>query len=161
VDGAQEPMQDQVMEKYIAASKKFNNDYYEFLVKRWPDLKPILTIRLNYGLALLEFRHMCFYYLLQNAPERIVRDKGIDEFINFSWTAQDNEALQAVNPVFGELKSRILMMKQTIDHHPLLPQLQSKLKTLDQDKEFQALIQDFKKSKEKIAEMLTSHYFPR
>lgn len=145
---------DEVWEKYSDIKWNFQIDLCKLFVSRWPELKELMEISRDLQLTQIERSTIKYYYLKKNAPQKIIRDKGILRLANFDMTGDYDAPIRKVNPNFVKLEQRILKLKAASKGHPLWPEIRKKHKELSKDKEYQQLMRKFKESIKDVEKLL-------
>jgi hypothetical protein len=104
---AQAADKDVAWETMNAIKRDFQQSFFESAVAKWPEYKELLMQYRELQLAKIERRSMIYYYWLENEPDRIVRDQGIERYLNFQWTRRDIAIFNAKVEGFKELNQRV------------------------------------------------------
>ncbi len=97
---------------------QWHDEMYDYIVERAGQYEEVAGKRMEYQKALLDLEGVRLEYLLQNAPERIVTDKGLALFRNLSWTKEDSAALAAIDPEFSAVEAHVTEMQKANREHP-------------------------------------------
>ena len=137
------PKPDPAWEKLMAAERQFQQEFFELMAGRWPDLAPALEVSRDLQLALRDLRTLQFYYTLQHHPERIVRDQGVPAFENqflLRWTEEDAKRLRKQHPQAQGLEQRVGALREANSLHPLWPKVLEKFSLLEGDPAYQGAL---------------------
>jgi len=145
---------DMAREKAAAAQKRFQQDMYDMMASRWHHLEGLTAMQRDLQLALIEAQTLRFYFLLQHHPEKIVRDQGISDFLNFDWSDEDDEHLRDDNSEYGELQKRIHKLRGRSDGHAQWPEAREKALSLQAEADFQQAMERLKQAFEEVEELL-------
>ncbi len=95
--------QDELWDKQSKAHRKWQIELAKLLVTKAPHLKELIEIQRDLQLVMLDMRDARYSYLLKHDPEKIIRTKGLSEWINFPWSEEDDADLRASSSEYMKL----------------------------------------------------------
>jgi len=143
---------DALRERYTSAQIEYQKRFYEIMVNKHPELKPVLEINRDLQTAFIQSQTAKFYYLLRHDPGKIKRTEGISAWANFDWT--ESEALLKSNREFAQLEKDIEKLKKLNNGHPQWPQAREKFRNIMQDKDHKAALDKLNKERSEIDKIL-------
>jgi len=139
LDVSSETETQEVWQQYVVAKKRYQHTLYNLLSHRWPDLGPTLLRQRDEQLTLIEMREIEFRFLLENHPDRIVNNQGLDAFTNFEWTESDTEVLRRENKQFASLESFLRYTREQIEADNRLGEARSRMNSMAGDPEYKKM----------------------
>jgi len=94
-----------VWNNYISVKKTFEKDVHGLVSTKWPMEAKLSDAHLKMELARLGQKDDQFDYVLKNNPQRIDRNKGLDDFADLDWSSKDQSALVRTDKSYAD-KSR-------------------------------------------------------
>jgi len=140
----------------VVANKRFQYDLSRLVAGNWPELKAVADLQRDQQFAEIELRNMEFQYLLRNAPERIVTDRGISAFTEFGWTAADSDALRRANPDFVKLERWAEKNAKRIAQHRKYAIVQERIGSLREDERYRSMKRRYEKRLAELERALTT-----
>ena len=145
-----------VWKDYVVANKRFQYDVSRLVAGKWPELKAVADLQRDQQFAEIELRNMEFQYLLRNAPERIVTDRGISAFAEFEWAAVDSDALRRVNPGFVKLERWAEKNAKRLAQHRKYAVVQERIGSLREDERYRSMKRRYEKRLAELERALTT-----
>jgi len=139
-----EAQKDVAWEIYISSQKKLQVALHELVRLHRPDLKPVIDKSREWQLGLADLRSRRFYRLLETDPQKIVRTAGLSEFVNFSWTDQDETTLREVDSDFRRLAERVDQLGREVPADPAFSEIETQLKLLEKDPGYLEILARFR-----------------
>lgn len=137
---------DPAWEKFVAARRVFQLRLCELAVRRWPEYAPFFTAHRDLQLAYIERRNLVFYRFKDTQPNRIIRDKGGEAFINFGWTPEEEKLFVKTIPGYGELLQEIRGLQSKTEKFKKRDALRDRFSRLEIDPEYLALMREMTRS---------------
>ena len=147
---AQEP----AWEEYISGQKKVQVKTHYHLGLQAGHLKPLLEKSQELQLAMADQKSSRFYYLLGHHPERIDRDHGFSNYVNFGWTETDENSLVEQDGDYRQLKEKIEKLTEEVEKDPQWEALKYNLQALKDDIHYQEVISPFRFVPDRVEEIL-------
>ena len=139
-----ETAKDTAWEIYISSQKKLQVALHELVRLHQPELKPVIDKGREWQLGLADLRSRRFYHLLKIEPQRIARTGGFSEFVNFSWSDQDEETLRVSDSDFRKLAERVEKLSREVSADPTFSEVETQLKLLEKDPHYLEILARFR-----------------
>jgi len=134
---------DDVWSRYVIAKRRFQNNLHGMLVYKWQDLEPTLARQHEQQIALLAMRDMQFRWLLENHPDRVVTDAGLEGLANFEWTGADTDSLRSQNSEFAHLEAFVATANEKLAADPQLDEARRRMTMISSDDDFMEMVERF------------------
>ena len=145
---------DQAWEKYVTSYKKLQVAFHDLVRLNKPELGKAIDNSLELGLLMMDEKTDRFYYLLEAAPERIIRNAGFRAFINFAWLDEDNEKLLAKSRSYRKLEDRLKSLKEKTEKNSNFPKIQEELTRMESDQRYMEVVSRFRFVSEEVEKLL-------
>lgn len=137
---------DSVWEQFAAARRVFQIRLCDLAIERWPRNKKFFVTHRDLQLAYIERRNLVFYHFKNNAPSRIVRDKGGEAFLNFTWTPDEDVAFMKSIKGYKDLSAEIERLKKQSERLAHSKELREQFARLEIDPAYLALMRETTRS---------------
>lgn len=137
---------DDVWEQFTKARRVYQIRLCELASRRWPEFAGFFKDYRDLQLAYIERRSIAFYNLKKTDPARIVRDKGGEAFLQFSWSEEDEKRFLKEITGYQDLSSEIERLKSRTDNFKKRDLLRDRFSRLEIDPEYLALMRDMTRS---------------
>jgi len=134
---------DDVWPRYVIAKRRFQNNLHGLLVHKWQDLETTLQRQHDQQQALLAIQDMQFRWLLENHPDRVVTNAGLDGLAGFEWTDADTDSLRSHSPGFEQLEALVAASNQKLSADPNLEEARRRMTMISSDEDFRAMIKRY------------------
>lgn len=111
--GNQKSEDQAVWNNYISAKKTFEKDVHGLVGTKWPKEKGLSDAHLKLELARLDQKDSQFDYVLKQNPQRIDRNKGLDDFADLGWTDEDQNALAETDKSYATHSQEIVRLEKS------------------------------------------------
>ena len=101
-----------VWNNYISAKKTFEKEVHGLVTTKWPNEKMLSEAHLQLELARLGQKDDQFDYVLKNNPQRIDRNKGLDDFADLDWSAKDQNALAGTDKSYATKTQEVARLEK-------------------------------------------------
>jgi len=152
--GGEAPSADPAWETYIQAQKEIQVAFHHLVRLHLHDLRKIIEESRDLELAKADQKSERFYYLMHNAPGRIVRDQGFEPFVNFSWTDEDEEALRRSSKSFRKREKDMLELRKRLEGRPEFQEILQKLSELRNSPDYVRIQARFRFIPRDVAQLL-------
>lgn len=149
-----QPAADLAWEKYISSQKKMQVAFHHLVRLHWPELAKTIKKSQELQLAYADQRSDQFYFLAENVPEKIVRDRGFSAFVHFEWLEKDEEKLSQSSAAYRKRQKQIERLRKELDTDPQYPEIQNRLHSLENDRKFLEIRARFRFVAEEVEELL-------
>jgi hypothetical protein len=140
-----------------SASRDWQHDFRDLIVKMRPDLATIATLEMEHQLALINRRQAQFQYLIQTDGRRVRTHEGLSAFRNFDWTEGDARVLRQQNPDYVAMERTVVDLERQGRARRDWPALGDYVRTsLSASPQFQALLKRFRDRERGIEQLLKS-----
>ncbi|MGV7220842.1 MAG: hypothetical protein ACQ9MH_04895 [Nitrospinales bacterium] len=126
---------DKAWDKCSSLQEKWLGTLHEIVLSSKPHLKNSADLSLKWRFTTLKVNSLKFKYLLENDPDRIIRDKGLRSFMDLDWFWDDSRDLGKSNPDFLKWESEMSVLEKKNNKHPDWPELKAYLRSIAKDKE--------------------------
>lgn len=144
----------QLWEQQVNSINEFQEKLASLLLKEIPAAKEIILIQRDLQLVMIKMRSEKFYYLLENDPDRIVKDQGLSKWINFEWTKEDEEKLLLTNNKFKRLTAEYEVLMKNNQGHKQWPNARKKFSTIRETEDYITLQENLMNSLKAVGEEL-------
>lgn len=134
---------DDVWSRYVIAKRRFQDNLHGMLVFKWQDLETTLARQHDQQTALLVMRDMQFRWLLDNHPDRIVTDAGLEGLSNFEWTDADTDSLRGQSSEFAHLEAFVASTNDKLATDPQVEEARRRMTTISSDDDFMEMLKRF------------------
>ena len=110
-------LRDELWDRQSKAHRKWQTELAKLLTSEAPHLKELVEIQRDLQLVMLEMRDARQSYLLRHDPERVIRTKGLSEWINFPWSEEDDANLRASSPEYVKLEAAKQALRKRNQRH--------------------------------------------
>ncbi len=138
-----------------AGRLQWHDERYDYIVEQAERFEGLAAVRREYQKEILDLEQARFDYLLQNAPERIVFDRGLTLFRNQPWTEEDSAALAVIDPEFSPLEKNVAELKDSNREHPQTGVFAEFLNvTLAKAKSYEKVVEAWQANDEEVTALL-------
>jgi hypothetical protein len=129
-----------VWNDYAVAQKRFQYDLAKLLEDGWPQLGEVAGLQRDLQFALIELNNLRFQFLLENDPDRLVIDQGLDTFVEFEWTEKDGRALRDQDERYAKLERWVEKFTNELSDHPRLSEADHSIGQLHYNQHYRTMI---------------------
>lgn len=133
---------DPVWEKFTAARRAFQLRLCDLASRRWPEYAQFFQAHRDLQLSYIERRNLVFYHFRRAEPDRIVRDKGGEAFLNFGWSEEDHVRFLKEVPGYDTLFQEIQALQKRVSAFKKRDVLRDRFERLEIDPEYLALMRE-------------------
>jgi len=145
---------DSLWEKRSRVQIEWQDNLANLLLKELPEAKEIILIQRDLQITFIQMAKEKYYYLLQNYPSRIIRNRGQTQWANFDWTKDDEKKLLEISEAYRNLKSTKESLEEKNQGHPMWPKLRESFGAIQKTEEYQEKYKKLIESLEEIDNLL-------
>lgn len=115
----------EVSKQYLVAKVEYQTGLARLVTQQDASLAALADLNAAVQIAKAKSRHHKMIYLIETDPSRIVTDRGLSRFANFSWSPQDTLSLAEQDRKFSNINKDVERLQAKAKGHADWPRMRA------------------------------------